>query len=246
MMRLENRTVIVTGAAQGMGAAVAERCHQEGADLVLVDREPAVEDVARRVGAIAFVGDVTSDALAAEVVAAAVERPGRISGLANVAGVHHAGDAASTANGDWERLVAINLTAPLTWARALLPHLLEAGGGSIVIVTSINRAVARPHSLAYTASKTGALGLVRSLAVDYGRSGVRSNSISPGSVETPMLLDLMERHPHVRNEQLERTYSPRIGLPEDIAAGCAYLLSDDAAYVNGADLRIDGGRTAAI
>jgi NAD(P)-dependent dehydrogenase (short-subunit alcohol dehydrogenase family) len=243
MRRLEDRTVIVTGGAQGMGAAVARRCRDEGANLVLVDREPVVEDVARSVDGVAFVGDVTSAGLAEEVVAAV---DGPLWGLANVAGVHHAGDLASTDDEDWERLFSINLTAPRTWARAIVPRLLSNGGGSIVIVTSINGSFARPNSLAYTASKTGALGLMRSLAVDYGRQGVRTNSISPGSVETPMLLDLMERHPHVRGEQLERTYSPRIGLPEDIAAGCAYLLSDDAAYVNGADLRIDGGRTAAI
>ena len=142
----------------------------------------------------------------------------------------------STTDDDWERLISVNLTAPRLWARAVVPHLLEGGGGSIVIVTSINGSYARPNSLGYTASKTGALGLVRSLAVDYGREGVRTNSISPGSVETPMLLAAMERAPHIRTEQLERTYSPRIGLPEDIAAGCAFLLSDDAAFVNGADL----------
>ena len=251
MTRLENRTVIVTGAAQGMGAAVAERCRKEGANLVLVDREPGVDDVARRAGKVgevvdAYVGDVTSERLATEVVAAALDQPGKLWGLANVAGIHSAGDATSTTDHDWERLISVNLTAPRLWSRAVVPHLLEGGGGSIVIVTSINGSYARPNSLGYTASKTGALGLVRSLAVDYGREGVRTNSISPGSVETPMLLAAMERAPHIRNEQLERTYSPRIGLPEDIAAGCAFLLSDDAAFVNGADLRIDGGRTAGI
>jgi NAD(P)-dependent dehydrogenase (short-subunit alcohol dehydrogenase family) len=236
--RLEDRTVIVTGAAQGMGAAVAERCRQEGANLVLVDREPGVKDVARRVGGVAFVGDVTSEGLAEEVVATAAEGP--LWGLANVAGIHAAGDE------DWDRLLAVNLTAPRLWSRAVVPHLVARGGGSIVVITSIAASFARPNSLSYVASKTGALGLVRSLAVDYGRQGVRTNSISPGSVETPMLAAAMERAPHIRTEQLERTYSPRIGVPEDIAAGCAYLLSDDAAYVNGADLRIDGGRTAAI
>jgi NAD(P)-dependent dehydrogenase (short-subunit alcohol dehydrogenase family) len=239
-MRLDGRTIIVTGAAQGMGAAVAERCRSEGANLVLVDREPAVEDVARRVGGVAFVGDVTSERLATDVVAAAAGQPGTLWGLANVAGIHSAGD------DEWERLLAVNLTAPRVWSRTIVPHLVDRGGGSIVVITSIAASFARPNSMAYVASKTGALGLVRSLAVDYGRQGVRTNSISPGSVETPMLLAAMERAPHIRNEQLERTYSPRIGVPDDIAAGCAYLLSDDAAFVNGADLRIDGGRSAGI
>jgi NAD(P)-dependent dehydrogenase (short-subunit alcohol dehydrogenase family) len=157
-----------------------------------------------------------------------------------VAGIHSAGD------DEWERLLAVNLTAPRVWSRTIVPHLVDGGGGSIVVITSIAASFARPNSMAYVASKTGALGLVRSLAVDYGRQGVRTNSISPGSVETPMLLAAMERAPHIRNEQLERTYSPRIGVPDDIAAGCAYLLSDDAAFVNGADLRIDGGRSAGI
>ena len=226
MTRLENRTVIVTGAAQGMGAAVAERCRSEGANLVLVDREPVVEDVARRVDGIAFVGDVTSERLATEVVAAALDQPGTLWGLANVAGIHSAGDATSTTDDDWERLISVNLTAPRLWSRAVVPHLLEGGGGSIVIVTSINGSYARPNSLGYTASKTGALGLVRSLAVDYGREGVRTNSISPGSVETPMLLAADGARPAHR----------------DRAVGAHVLAADRAARGHRGRLRVPAER----
>jgi NAD(P)-dependent dehydrogenase (short-subunit alcohol dehydrogenase family) len=243
---LDGRTIIVTGAAQGMGAATAQRLAADGARLVLVDRNEAVTEVAQRVDAVALVGDATSPELAAEAVALARSQPGRLWGLANVAGIHHAGDALSTSEEEWQQVLGVNMTAPWIWSRAVLPDLLEAGAGAIVIVASINSFFARPNSLVYTASKHGVMGLVRSLAVDYGRLGVRTNAICPGSVETEMLLDLIERFPHIRGEQLERTYSPRLGAPDDIASAVAYLIGDDAQYVNGSDLRVDGGRTGAI
>ncbi len=243
---LAGRTVIVTGAAQGMGASVAERLAADGANLILVDLREAVEEVAARVGAQALVGDATSPELAAAAVELARAQPGRLWGLANIAGIHHAGDALSTTDADWQRVLGVNVTAPWVWARAVLPDLIDAGSGSIVIVASINSFFARPNSLVYTVSKHAVMGLVRSLAVDYGRLGVRTNGLSPGSVETEMLLDLMERFPNVRGEQLERTYSPRLGAPDDIAAAVAFLIGDDAQYVNGADMRIDGGRTGGI
>jgi NAD(P)-dependent dehydrogenase (short-subunit alcohol dehydrogenase family) len=173
-------------------------------------------------------------------------RGGRVWGLANVAGIHHLGDALETEEADWAQVLSINLTAPWLWSRAILPELVAGGGGSIVIITSINGSFARPRSLAYNSSKSGALGLVRSLAIDYGRQGVRTNSLSPGSVETDMLKRLFAASPDARQDHLDKTFAPRLGIPEDIAGACAFLLSDDAAYVNGADLRVDGARTIAI
>jgi NAD(P)-dependent dehydrogenase (short-subunit alcohol dehydrogenase family) len=182
--RFAGRTVIVTGAAQGMGEAIARRLSAEGASLVLVDLLDHVHGVARDCGehAVGVVGDVASADTVRTAVELARARGGRVWGLANVAGIHHLGDALETEEADWAQVLSINLTAPWLWSRAILPELVAGGGGSIVIITSINGSFARPRSLAYNSSKSGALGLVRSLAIDYGRQGVRTNSLSPGSV----------------------------------------------------------------
>jgi NAD(P)-dependent dehydrogenase (short-subunit alcohol dehydrogenase family) len=231
---LSGKTVIITGAAKGMGRATAERCVQEGARVVLVDLDPAVTAVA----ADALVGDVADPELAAR----AVEQAGTVHGLVNVAGLHHQATAADVTDADWARILAVNLTAPLVWTRAAIPAMRD--GGAIVNIASIAGHHARPSAVAYVTSKTGLIGLTRSIAVDFGRAGIRCNSISPGSIDTPMLRAYAERDPAGMQAQIERNYAGRVGRPDEIAAACVYLLSDQAGFVNGVDLLVDGGRAA--
>ncbi len=245
--RLAGKVVIVTGAASGMGRATAQACHAEGAKLVLSDRSPAVEAVADELGAAAVVGDVADPSLAARAVGLALESHGAVHGLAHVAGAHLNGDVTELTDEDWARMISINLTGPMVWSRAVAQPMIEAGGGSIVIVASMNASVAHPRSVAYSSSKTGCLGLMRSLALDGGPKGIRANTISPGSIATEMLLDAAARHPLGEGAlQAHKDANPlgRLGTPDEIAWTCVFLLSDEAPYITGADIKVDGGRTA--
>ncbi len=243
MGRLDGKVVIVTGAARGMGRATVEACRAEGAQLVVTDRDPAVEQL----GVPAVVGDVADPALAAQAVDVAKDTYGAIHGLAHIAGAHLNGDITEVTGEEWARMLSINLTGPMVWSRAVVPAMIEAGGGSIVLVASMNASVAHPRSVAYTSSKAGVLGLMRSIALDCGPSNVRANTISPGSIATEMLLDAAARHP-LGDGALDahRQANPlgRLGEPSEIANTCVFLLSDEAPYITGADLKVDGGRTA--
>src|SRR5690349_1528431 len=156
------------------------------------------------------------------------------------------GDITEVTDEDWAKMLAVNLTGPMVWARAVVPELKKAGG-SIVIVASMNASVAHPRSVAYTSSKAGVLGLMRSLALDLGPHNVRANTISPGSIATEMLLEAAARHP-LGDKALDahRQANPlgRLGEPSEIANTCVFLLSDEAPYITGADFKVDGGRTA--
>src|SRR4051794_9129521 len=243
MGRLDGKVVIITGAARGMGRATAAACRAEGAALVVSDRDPAVEEL----GVPFVVGDVADPSLAAQAVELALEAHGAVHGLAHVAGAHLNGDITEVTDEEWARILAINLTGPMVWSRAVVPAMTAAGGGSIILVASINASVAHPRSVAYTSSKAGVLGLMRSLALDGGPANIRANTISPGSIATEMLLEAAARHPlGDKALQAHRQANPlgRLGEPSEIANTCVFLLSDEAPYITGADFKVDGGRTA--
>ena len=237
--------MVVTGAAQGMGEAVARRCATEGARLILVDVDPAVAAVARELAALAVVADVREPGRAEATVQLAREELGGLEGLANVAGVHRDGDVTGTSDEIWSTVLGINLEAPFRWARAAIPLLLEGAGGAIVNIASIGASNPRPRSAAYSASKAGLLGLTRAIAIDYGRQGVRCNAVSPGSIETGFLQAYMERNPAEGAKLVDLNYAGRLGTPAEIGALCAYLLADESGFVNGENIVVDGARTVA-
>jgi NAD(P)-dependent dehydrogenase (short-subunit alcohol dehydrogenase family) len=243
MNSLQGRSIVITGAAGGIGRAVAKRCAADGAALVLVDAAPAVEALADELGARGLVGDVTDIELAGRALALADDRAGGLYGLANVAAVFHQATAEDVTDEEWERVLRVNLTAPMRWCRAAIPR-LRGRGGSIVNVTSIVSTHARPRSVAYIAAKAGLAGLTRSIAIDFGREGIRCNSLAPGSIETPMLAGWKDTNPGGYQEQIDANFAGRLGRPEEIAAACSFLLSDQSAFTNGAELVVDGGRLA--
>lgn len=243
--RLENKRLIVTGAAQGIGEATAHRCAQEGAQLVLIDVEPAVESVAAELGALSITADLRDANSAEGAVELARERLRGLEGLVNAAGVHRDGDVTGTSDEMWSLVMDVNLIAPFRLARAAIPLMLEGRGGAIVNVASIGATNTRPRSAAYSASKAGLLGLTRAIAIDYGRRGVRCNAISPGSIETGFLKSYVERNPQEGEKLMNLNYAGRFGTPAEIAALTAYLLSDESGFVNGANVVVDGGRTVA-
>jgi NAD(P)-dependent dehydrogenase (short-subunit alcohol dehydrogenase family) len=242
--KLVGKSIIVTGAARGIGATIAETCVEEGAQVLVVDIDPRVEEVAGRIGAVAVVGDLTTDGLAEQTVAEAVERHGTLDGLVNNAALVLEGDLLDTDMENWRSTIQLNLEVPFTWCKAALPVLLAKGDGSIVNISSTEGIVARPNHFSYVTSKAGLGGLTRSIAIDFGRRGIRCNSVSPGSIDSERFREYVDGRPELEAELISYNYRGRIGRPREVAACCVYLLSDDSGFVTGADYIIDGGRSA--
>jgi NAD(P)-dependent dehydrogenase (short-subunit alcohol dehydrogenase family) len=242
--KLDGKSIIVTGAARGIGAVIAQTCVEEGAQVLVVDIDPRVEEVAAELGAVAVVGDLTTDGLAEQTVAEAVARHGTLDGLVNNAALVLEGDLLGTDMENWRSTIQLNMEVPFTWCKAALPVLLEKGDGSIVNISSTEGIVARPNHFSYVTSKAGLGGLTRSIAIDFGRRGIRCNSVSPGSIDSERFREYVEGRPELEAELISYNYRGRIGRPREVAACCVYLLSDDSGFVTGADYIIDGGRTA--
>jgi meso-butanediol dehydrogenase / (S,S)-butanediol dehydrogenase / diacetyl reductase len=241
-MRLEGRVALVTGGGTGIGAATARRFAAEGASVVITGRrrEP-LEAAAAKTGATVIVGDVSDESHATEAVAAAVESYGGLDVVVNNAGI---------GGPDWRQVLDVNLTGAHLMCQAALPRLVERRG-SIVNVSSVSAFVSHAGGAAYTASKAGLVMLTKSLALDYGPRGVRVNAVCPGWVRTEMGDESMDhigrKRSITRDEAYELTarYVPlrREGTPDEIAAVCLFLASDEASYVTGATLVVDGGAT---
>jgi len=254
MSALEGRVAIVSGGGTGIGAATARRFAAEGAHVLVTGRRPQpIRDVAAEIDGVAVAGDASDPAHADEVVAAARERFGGLDVIVANAGVGFGGAAADVSVERWRETIDVNLTGPLLLVRAALPPLLERGRGSIVLVSSVSGLVSDAGSAAYVASKTGLVGLARSLAVDYGPRGIRTNAVCPGWVVTPMGDASMDELAAERGVSRDEAYllatrhvpMRRPATPEEIAACCLFLASDDSSIVNGAVLTADGGSTAA-
>ena len=250
-MRFRDRVAIVTGGGEGIGQATARRLAAEGASVLVMDIDAAA--AGRSVAAItaaggraaAQAGSVTEEADVAAAVGAAIAAFGAIDVLVNNAAFTSKGTLAEVAPADWDREFAVTLRGAYLVTRAVLPHMARRGRGAIVNIGSVNGLMYFGNP-AYSAAKAGLLNLTRSLAVEAGPQGVRTNMVSPGSVHTgnPSWTERQRRDPAIF-EKLARWYPVgRVGRPEDIAAAVCFLASDEAAFVNGANLVADGGLTA--
>ncbi|MFC8141865.1 SDR family NAD(P)-dependent oxidoreductase [Streptomyces paradoxus] len=250
---LSGKSVIVTGAASGIGRATALRFAGEGARVVAADlnaegTKSVVEAIESAGGtALAVTGDLSEAAVADAVVAAAVGTFGGIDVLVNNAGVMDTMSAAAdVTDAEWERVLRINLTAPFLLTRAALPHMIAAGGGAIVSTASEASLRGSAAGTAYTVSKHGVLGLTRSLAVMYREAGIRANAIAPGGTATGITADVRidpEAHgPAVIGRHFVNM--GRICEPEEQAAAIVYLASDAASGVNGVVLPVDNAWAA--
>ena len=241
----------MTGAASGIARATAQRFAREGAKVVVADGNlsgglETVKLIQAEAGSASFTQvDVSQADQVNGMVEAILNQHGQIDVLFNGAAILFYGTMLDTAEDAWNRVLSINLTGTFLCCRAVLPHMLERGRGSIINIASTTGAHdACARAVAYVTSKGGVNMLSRAMAVDHARQGIRVNVICPGPTDTPMLRNAMT------SEQLEafaRTFPMgRLGLPEEIAGAALFLASDDASFVTGSVLYVDGGQTAEV
>ncbi|MBL8776902.1 MAG: SDR family oxidoreductase [Acidimicrobiales bacterium] len=247
---LDDKVAIVTGGASGIGLAIATRLAADGAAVAVLDLDGTAADAAASsikaagADAIGVAVDVTDRAGVEAAVAAVVDRLGAPTILVNNAGLPQFGSFLKLDLDTWHRVIDVNLTGTFHCCQIVIPHMIEAGTGRIVNISSSSAQGGQQLMAAYVSSKAGVIGLTKSLALEFGRKGITVNTIPPGFIDTPML----------RRSEAEGQLGPgvdaaiaatpvrRIGLPEDIAAATAFLVRDDASYITGQIIGVNGGR----
>ena len=241
--RLRGKVAIVTGAASGIGAAIARLFATQGAQVTGLDRNPGPsgEDGVRH-----LITDVTHPDDIAAVVQQVLQLHGRIDVLVNNAGADVFSAPLSLGDEDWDRCMSLNLKGAWNVARAVLPSMLAQGAGSIVNIASVHAHKIIPGAFPYPVAKHGLIGLTRSLGIEYAARGIRVNSISPGLILVPRIEAWFAAQPDpdaARRAQAELLPPRRIGTPEEVAYTALFLASDEARFINATDILIDGGRS---
>jgi 2-hydroxycyclohexanecarboxyl-CoA dehydrogenase len=245
MPRLSGRTALVTGGASGIGAATVRRLAAEGARAVVADLDgDRAKTVAAEVDGLALTLDVAD----LDAVRAALGQLGDVDILVNNAGGDRTAFFVETEPADWDHWLAVNLRGTMACTHALLPGMQRRRRGSIVNVASEAARVGLAGGATYSASKAGVLGFTKAIAREAARYGVRCNAVAPGPIDTPMLAGLSaygDRGGRLRQAMIDGTMLGRAGTPDEVAAGIAFLASDDASFITGHTLSISGGTYAA-
>lgn len=247
--KLEGQVAVVTGAARGIGLAIAQRLAHDGALVVMTDVDDGLEEAAsqlrdQQLNAQALRLDVTQESSITDVIGRVMAGQGRIDILVNNAGISPKKDGGKflveeTSTADWGRVLAVNLTGPFLMSREVIPYMRKAGRGRIVNITS-QAGRARPEATSghYSASKAGLTGLSRAMANELGSSGITVNCVAPGAIETPMMANFSaEKRAHYAS----RAPVGILGQPADIAGAVSFLASDEGRYITGATIDVNGG-----
>ena len=229
------KTAVVTGGGSGIGAAVAQRLRADGLHVAVIDLNPSDAE-------FAYTADVTDRTAVDDALTAIRGQLGPVTVLVNAAGLEKFKRFTDITFDDWQRVIDVNLNGVFHCVQAVLPDMIEAGWGRIVNISSSSTHSGQPFMSAYVAAKSAVNGLTKSLALEYGPSGITVNAVPPGFIDTPMLRKSEARGYLVVEKNIEATPVRRIGRPEDIAAACAFLISDEAGYITGQILGVNGGR----
>ena len=249
-MRLEGKVALISGGARGMGAAEARLFASEGAKVVFGDvleaeGQQVEAEIAEAGGEAVFVRlDVTSEADWQNAVDTALERFGALHVLVNNAGIWSGGNVEAQTVDGWDRIMDINAKGVFLGTKAAIPAMRESGSGSIVNISSIAGIIGSVGATAYNASKGAVRILTKSTAVQYAAEGIRCNSVHPGPIETHMIRQVFQDDEETRNARVNAIPLGRMGEMDDVAKGVLFLASDEASYMTGSELVIDGGATA--
>jgi NAD(P)-dependent dehydrogenase (short-subunit alcohol dehydrogenase family) len=247
---LEDRVAVITGAAQGIGAACAERLTRDGAAVALWDvdrtRGAALADSLRAQGRRAeFIACNVADKAAVDAaVAATLQAFGRIDALVNNAGIFKAAAFLDITEADWDAVIDVNLKGAFLVGQAVAREMVKAGGGAIVNMSSVNAVMAIPSIASYNASKGGVNQLTRVMALSLADHGIRVNAVAPGTIATELAQKAVLGSEEARARIMSRTPMKRLGTPQEMADVCAFLLSSASSYMTGEIVYVDGGRLA--
>ncbi|MBU6273211.1 MAG: SDR family oxidoreductase [Betaproteobacteria bacterium] len=247
-MRLQDRVALITGGANGIGAACVRRFAQEGARVIFADRDAAGgAALAAELGpAVAFIaGDVTQPAFAQTCVQAALERFGQLDILLNNAGITHAAGFLDLTEADFDRVLSVNLKSYFLFGQAAARAMVARGkGGAIIHMSSVNAILALPDQVPYVVSKGAVNQLTKVMAMGLAQHGIRVNAIGPGTIATDLARKAVMGSPEARHRLLSRTPMGRLGEPDEVARVAVFLASEDASYMTGQTVYPDGGRLA--
>jgi 2-hydroxycyclohexanecarboxyl-CoA dehydrogenase len=251
MKRFSGRVAVVTGGAGGIGSAICQRLAEEGADVVVTDMNAvAARDVADKIvikggAAYAFEADISDSSSCADLISKVINRSGRVDILANNAGINRRGNLLALTEDDWHTSFAVNLNSMFYLCRAVIPHMMEAGGGAIVNTASQWGLYPAPNHIAYNVTKAAVASFTQNLARDYARYKIRVNAVCPGEIHTPMLEAGVIRAGKTIADLDRLVPFGRIGKPEEVAALVAFLASDEAQFMCGSLVEITGAQAVA-